>query len=235
MRETLGLDTSEPDGKVNRNRTDEDFRFLSQRFIADMLGEQPRVTSRRDSRYITAYARELGSLPGQSHQRVEPEPINEEPEPQKQRRRSRPRKLKQTQRIPLRPDIEDALKALGSMKLESLYHSVCRVSLQGNTPLLAVGVWSFFETLTARIGRDLQISFYNFLSQNKLEEYGLGTKKQTKPLRDALERILHFGNTTKHHDTAATFNGDQLANDMECLGDVILKLIEDGIAQKKMI
>jgi len=233
MRETLGLDTSEPDGKVNRNRTDEDFRFLSQQFITDMLGEQPKVTSRRDSKYITAYARELGSLPGQSHQRVEPEPINEEPEPQKRRRRSRPRELKRTQYIPWRSDIEDALRALGSWKLESLYRSVCNVSLKENTPLLAVGVWSFFETLTARIGRNPQTNFHGFLSQDRLEAYGLGTKKQIKPLRETLERILHFGNMTKHHETVAIFNGDQLANDMEFLGDVILKLIEDGIAQKK--
>ena len=39
---------------------------------------------------------------------------------------------------------------------------------------------------------------------------------------------MNYGNTTKHHDTAATFNGNQLANDMDCLNGVILKLIEEA-------
>ncbi len=104
--------------------------------------------------------------------------------------------------------------------------------LQENTPLLAVGVWSFFETLTAQAGRNPNTDFHGFLSQARLTGYGLGNKQQINPLREALKRILHYGNTTKHHDTAAAFNGDQLANDMDTLGNIILKLIKDAITQK---
>ena len=232
MRETLGIEASDPDN-VTRNRTEEDLKLLSRHFISDMLADDPKVTSRKNSAYIASYARELGSLKGQSHDRVEPEPIIEEPDRQKHPRRPRPKKAKRPQKVPWRPDISDALKTLGNSKLQSLYHSICYVPLQENTPLLAVGAWSFFETLTARIGRYPNTDFHSFLSQARLTGYGLGAKQQINPLLDALKRILQFGNTTKHHDTAAAFNGDQLANDMESLGEVILRLIEDAIAQKK--
>lgn len=231
MRETLGLETSDPDS-VTRNRTAADFKLLSQQFIADMLSENPKVTSRKDSKYIATYARELGSLDGQSHQRVEPETIIEDPAQRKRTRRSRPGNTKRPQRIPWRSDIRDALKSLGNWKLQSLYHSICDVPLQENTPLLAVGVWSLFETLTAQTGRNPNTDFHSFLSQARLSGYGLGNRQQINTLRNAVERILHYGNTTKHHDTAATFNGDQLANDVDVLGNTILKLIEDGIRQK---
>ena len=234
MRETLGLETSDPD-KPARNRTKEDFKLLSRQFILDMLADHPKVTSRKDSAYITTYARELGSLKGQSHERVEPEPIIGAPERQKRSRRSHPGKAKRPQRIPWCSDIHDALGDLGNWKLQSLYHSICAVPLQENAPLLAVGAWSYFETLTAQIGRKPQINFHSFLSGEKLNNCGLGAKGQTKPLRDAIERILHFGNTTKHHDTAAAFNGDQLANDMESLDKLILKLIEDASAKNNII
>ncbi len=75
MRETLGIETSDP-GNIVRNRTEDDFKLLSQRFISDMLSGEPKVTSRKNSTQITAYARELGSLKGQGHERIEPEPIN---------------------------------------------------------------------------------------------------------------------------------------------------------------
>ncbi len=232
MRETLGLDTSDPDS-VSRNRTEDDFRLLSRQFISDMLSPNPKVTSRKDSGYIEAYARELSSLGGQSHKRIEAEPLGPDTEKPKRRRRSRPGKAKPPQRLPWRTDVADALKVLGNWKLQNLYHSICDVSLPENTPLLAVGAWSFFETLTAAAGRNPDTDFHSFLSANRLMGYSLGTKQQIKPLRDALQRILHYGNTTKHHDTAAAFNGDQLHNDMDALGDLIVKVIEDANAQKK--
>ncbi|MEM9397191.1 MAG: hypothetical protein AAF991_06900 [Pseudomonadota bacterium] len=232
MREAIGLDTSDLDN-VSRNRTAEDFKLLSEKFISDMLSPNPKVTSRRDRSYIEDYARDLSSLGGQSHKRIEAEPLGPEPKKAKKQPRSKPGKSKPPQRLPYRSEVAHALKALGNWKLQSLYHSICDVSLQENTPLLAVGVWSFFETLTAAAGRKPETDFYSFLSVNRIAGYSLGNKQQTKPMRDAVQRILHFGNTTKHHDTAASFNGNQLHNDMDTLGALILKLIEDAASQKR--
>ncbi len=231
MRETLGLDTSDPDD-VKRNRTEEDFKVLSKQFINDMLDDEQEVNSRQNKESVETYARNLSSLPGQNHRRIEAEPILPAPEGAKRRRRSPPCKAIRPQKLPWESEISDALKTLRNWKLQNLYHSICSVPLQENTPLLAVGVWSFFETLTARAGRSAQTDFHSFLTQNRLQEYGLGTKSQVKPLRDALQRIQNYGNTTKHHDTAASFNGDQLFNDMDSLRDLIVKVIDDAISQK---
>ena len=125
------------------------------------------------------------------------------------------------------------LKALKSFKLEHLYNSLCAVPLQENTPLLAVGTWAFFETLTAKVGREANTAFSNYLSKARLQQYGLGTGPQTKPLREAIVRIADYGNTTKHHDTAAAFNGDQLANDLETLKELIIKCADDALAKTK--
>ena len=232
MRETLGLDTANPDN-LSRNRTREDFKLLSQQFISDMLAENPKVHSRQDSKGIESYARELGSIKGQSHQRIEPEPLIPDPQEPKPRRRKHPGKAKHRQRLPYEQDIAAALRTLGNWKLQNLYHSICDVPLEANTPLLAVGTWSFFETLTAQAGRDSNTNFPSYLSPEKLRTYGLGPRQQVNTFREAVQRIHQYGNTTKHHDTAAAFNGDQLANDLESLTELTLKVIADASSQKK--
>jgi len=198
-----------------------------------MLADDPQIHSRQNSANIKAYARGLSSLQGLSHERVEPEPIapdaetTEKPAPG-------PKKPKRRRKLPSDSKISETLAELGSWKLENLYHSICNVSLRGNTPLIAVGVWAFFETLTARAGRRDRTSFESFLSVARLrDKYGSGEARETKALREAVSRILHCGNTTKHHDTAATFNADQLVNDIETLNELILKIAEDAIGRKK--
>ena len=125
MRETLGLDIANPDN-LSRNRTREDFKLLSQQFISDMLAENPKVHSRQNSKDIESYARELGSMKGQSHQRIDPEPLIPDPQQPKPRRKH-PGKAKHRQRLPYQQDIADALKTLGNWKLQNLYHSICNV------------------------------------------------------------------------------------------------------------
>ena len=231
MRDTLGLE-SDPDN-VKRNRTKEDFNLLATQFINDMLAEDPKVNSRQNKAKIIAYAQDLGATEGQSHKRVDAEPLVPNPEKPKSKKPQKPGKAKSLKRLPYRLDIDESLKALGNQKLISLYCSLCNVSLQDNTPLLAVGVWSFFETLTASAGRKPNNSFHAFLSRELLKKYGIETKEQVKPLRDAINRILDYGNTTKHHPQLATFNSEQLHNEMDSLGEVILKVIEDARNQTR--
>lgn len=232
MRDTLGLVLSDP-GTVSRIRTEEDFKLLAQQFISDILAKGTQVHSRQDRQSIESYALRLGSLQGQSGQTITPEPIVSDPQKPKPTRRRRPRKAKPRPLLPYQPEIEDALKTLNNFKLENLYRSICTVDLPEHTPLLAIGMWSFFETLTARSGRNSDTNFCSYLSKDRLRQYGLGTKQEINPLCDAVERIHRYGNTTKHHDTAAAFNGDQLANDLESLTKLILKVIADASTQTK--
>lgn len=236
MRETLGLDKSDPDD-LKRNRAEEDFRILSQKFISDMLANI--VNSRQNKDEIENYARKLSSQPNQSRQRIEdPEPIILSPQKPKPSDHLDLKLQKPPTELPNdRTDIDNALGKLNNRKLSSLYASICNISLRDHTPLLAIGVWAFFETLTAKLGRSPKADFHSFLCQhflnpNKLMQYGLGAKEQVKPLREALARIRDYGNTTKHHYTSAAFNADQLHNDMETLGDLILILVNEAVSKK---
>ena len=233
MQATFGLDTSNPE-HLSRTRKEDDFLLLTRQFIADLIARDPRVNSRKNKADIESYARELNTLEDLSDERVDPEPLLSDPQKRKQTRRTRPSKPGRRSTIPWSDDVRDALTVLGNWKLQNLYYSICSVQLKEHTPLISVGIWSFFETLTARAGRREGQSFLDFFDNNRLiNQYQLETKLQVKPLREAVARILHYGNTTKHHDSVATFNSDQLANDMESLGDLIVKVVEDAIAQKK--
>ena len=233
FRETLGLDASEPD-EVYRNRTSDDFELLVRQFIADLINRPDVVNSRSNRPEIEDYARELGTIEGQTRERIEPEPISAASgDGRKRARRSRPGKQSRPKRLPYESEVAAKLKGLKSFKLQHLYNSLCSVPLQENTPLLAVGTWSFFETLTAKVGRAPNTAFPDFFSKERLAHYGLGRGPQIKPLREAIVRISDYGNTTKHHDTAAAFNGDQLANDLETLKELIIKCADEAFAKAK--
>ena len=225
FRETLGIDTTKPD-EVRRNRDAGDFQLLVEHFISDILNRPEDVNSRSNAPEIRTYARRLGSLEGLSGKLTEPESlVVQSGSSQSRKRRKRPRKQVKASRLPTDTDVADKLRALGSFKLEHLYYSLGNIPLPENTQLLAVGLWSFFETLAAKAGGEH--SFESFFSNQRLSQYGLGIGKNLRPYREALRRISAYGNTTKHHDTAGAFNGDQLANDLETLREVILNCVDE--------
>lgn len=98
-------------------------------------------------------------------------------------------------------------------------------------PLLTIGVWSFLETITALNGRTSTTDFVAFLTSEKLEKLGLGSKNSTKALKECLRRISENGNTTKHDSKAASFNEQQLINDFQVLHPLIQALANDCTSQ----
>jgi hypothetical protein len=180
---------------------------------------------------IINYARGLNRLAGITAERIDPEPLSSDTRTGKTKA-ARPKSPKTPERaahVHHHEEIEQALRTLGNEKLESLYYSICSIELERNTPIVCVGVWSFFETLTACAGRNENTSFDSFLSKRRLADYGIAGDSQA--LRSAMDRIREYGNTTKHHPIAATFNGDQLNNDMNALKGVVLKCIDAAIQQ----
>ncbi len=227
FREVLGIDLQNPDD-LGRTRPAEQFDILVKKFIEDLIvGKE--VNSRMNKAHIIIYARKLGSLPGITSSRLEAESIssdtpNTKP---KTKHRKKPKLPEKAKSIAYEEGISISLKLLGNEKLESLYYSICATELEIHTPLVSVGVWSFFETLTACAGRDDGVSFDSFLSKAKLTSYGVGN--DAKSLQEVLRRINAYGNTTKHHKISAIFNGDQLNNDLSTLKVVILKCIEEAM------
>lgn len=226
FREVVGFDQSNPD-EAARTRPKPEFDVIVKRFVRDLVGKKD-VTSRMNKEDIIKYARPLASLQGVTTSRVEPESLSTEATTEKTKatRKKKPKKPEKAKHVQYEEDIFQALKAYGNGKLESLYHSICSVELEHHTPLVAIGTWAFFETLTSCGGRKDSSPFPDYLQKNKL--VAMGITGNTVPIKDALKRISDYGNTTKHHPVAAAYNGDQLNNDMIALKDVILKCIEEA-------
>ncbi len=220
LREMLGLESSSLED-VSRTRPAPDFDLLLETFTRDLINGE--VHSRSNSDEIKDYARTLGMTPGLTATRTLAEPLSLTAQTSKKRRITPTRPDKQ-KHVTYEPDIAQNLKAIPSYKLERIYYSICEISLEDHTPLVAVGTWSFLECLTARCGRSPNSSFLDYLNKNKLNLLGYTQREDVNSIRQALERIAHYGNTTKHHETAATFNGPQLANDMDTLKGLIVKL-----------
>lgn len=53
------------------------------------------------------------------------------------------------------------------------------------------------------------------------------TGQDAKAVTEALKHVATSGDVTKHDGTAALFNGEQLANDLDTLKNLILKCIEN--------
>lgn len=228
FRENLGLDTNN-DEELNRNRPKVDFDTLIKRFVTDLIGGKA-VNSRMNKDAIQGYARTLSSTNGISAERIESEPLAAIA-PTKRGPQRKPKKPKHAKTIQYEADIYAALKSFGNGKLESLYYSITAIELESHTPLVCIGAWALFESLTACIGRKDGTSFNDFFSKHRLNN-DLGVPGDTRALRSAVSRISDYGNITKHHPIALTLNGDQLNNDMVALKDVILKCIETAIAAK---
>lgn len=229
FRDALGLDQTNPD-ELARTRPKPDFDSIARRFVSDLLGGKL-VSSRMNKKEITEYSRPLSSLPGVTPTRIEAEALTSVAQKGKGGRRGRksPRKLQKRRHVEYADEIASALKSYGNHKLESIYHSVCGVDLEHHTPLVCIGVWAFMETLTACAGRNGGTSFNDFLSNQRLQNYGLSASKTA--IRSALIRTQDYGNTTKHDPIAATFNGDQLSNDLSVLKPMILKCIEEAASK----
>lgn len=227
FRDILGLDITNPE-EVGRTRPRAEFDILVKRFIKDLI-ERKEVHSRMNREDIIRYARPLSSLKGVTTVRIEPEALNSTHSKAKAKPKAKPSKPQRAKHVGYDDEVALALKALGNDKLVSLYHSICSIELEHHTPIVAVGTWSFFETLTALAGRNDQTSMDAWLSKAKIQSYGI--KGDNVTLQAVMRRVREYGNTTKHHPLAALFNGDQLNNDVQTLKPVILKAIAEAAAK----
>ncbi|WP_449221174.1 hypothetical protein [Tistrella mobilis] len=235
FRDALGLDQSDP-GQLQRTRPKSDFDVLLKHFVRD-LAEGKNVHSRMNKSEILEYASKLAALPGITPQRIPGEPLTTpEVSPNNLKKtpnpiRKKPRPPERSEKISFEPQINSLLKKLKNEKLDSLYHSICTINLENNTPIICIGVWAFFETLSACAGRSLGTSFEGFFSKSRITNYGIIGDKNA--IRSALLRIQDYGNTTKHHPISATFNGEQLNNDMKTLKDLIISCINEALGTQE--
>lgn len=223
FKDALGVDTSKND-ELQRIRLAPDFNLILEKFMADLKSGV--INTRFNSPEIKSYSHNLRAVKGVSSETIQPQALNtidkdinsNNPKPKPP---TKPRYLKN------HDNTEKALIHLGNYKLSSIYNSLHRLAVAEHCPLLTVGLWSFFESITALNGRIASTDFQAFLSNDKLEKLGIGDKSQTKSLRECLRRIAEMGNTTKHDKLAASFNDQQLINDFEILHPLIQALAEE--------
>lgn len=218
LRETIGIDVTN-DEELNRTRPKPEFDILVKTFVDDLVAGKS-VTSRMNKDAIQNYARNLVNVDGVTNTRIASEPIAGQNSVIKPRQIKKPKKPKHAVTVQYEREISTALKEYDNQKLESLYYSITAIELEHHTPLVCVGTWAFFESLTACAGRNDGTPFKDFLTKARLNT--LGVAGDTRAARAAIERIADYGNVTKHHAVAVTFNGDQLNNDMVLLKNVIL-------------
>lgn len=219
----LGIDASDLN-KIRITKREDDFDALLSKFLGDLASGH--VNSRaKGVEVFKAYGRELGAIKVPGEGEVVPALLDlNQAAKQATRRRT---KIKPRSTLTHEHEIMDGLKALGSQKLVSLYNSITMVPLNPHAPLIAVGAWAFFESLSAKAGRGEKQDFPSYFDKNRRAIYGLPTGKDSKAVTEALKHVAASGDVTKHDGTAALFNGEQLANDMDTLKDLILKCIGD--------
>ena len=229
VREIFGIERSNPE-ELSRTRPKAEFDIMLRRFVDDLV-EGKEVSSRKNKTDIVKYARTLTSLPGVTNNRIDSEPLSASSDVVKTRIRRTPKKPERARHVQYDDEIMNALKKLSNAdKLQSLYYSISAIELERHAPLIAIGVWAFMETLTARAGRMDGTAFDSFLSKHRLGTYGI-TGEDQKAIRSALDRVRDYGNQTKHHKLSAAFNGDQINNDMATLKTTILKVIDEASKQ----
>jgi hypothetical protein len=219
----LGIDASDLN-KISITKPEGDFDALLAKFLGDLASGH--VNSRaKGVETFKAYGRELNAVKVPGKGEVVPKLLDlNQAGKQPSRRRT---KIKPRSTLAHEHEIMDALKSMNSQKLVSLYNSITIVPLNPHAPLVSVGAWAFLESLSAKAGRGENQDFPSYFDKNRRAKYGLPTGKDAKAVTEALKHVAASGDVTKHDGTAALFNGDQLANDMDTLKDLILKCIED--------
>lgn len=226
IQEALGLDVSDLEN-IRKTRSKADFDTRLVKFIGDL--EKGHANSRaKGAEAFNAYARELSAVALSGTGELPPEPLSKGKAGSTASPKRRRTPLKARVYLPYEHEIMDALKALESHKLTNLYDSICSITLNPHAPLISIGMWAFLESLTARAGRTLGTDFQAFFSKERLQRFGLSRGKGDKAIYEALRRVSASGDVSKHDPTAAMFNGEQLANDMDTLKNLIIKCAEEA-------
>ena len=225
LRNALGLIYSKEDRVIRRDRDKSSFDSLAKRFVEDFI-DGTKVNSRKRSDDIAEYAQDLRSHSPDGENRVEPVELGVDDKPKS--RKDKKRRPKRPTKLPYDDDLHEQLEKLGNYKLRTLYYSICDIHLVTHVLLVTVGLWSFIESLTAVVGKDDNKDFVAFLSKQKLNS--LGFKQKYRAVKDALDRLQSGGNSTKHHQSAGSFNPEQLASDYEVIAPVLTALIEQHLA-----
>lgn len=124
-------------------------------------------------------------------------------------------------------ELETAFAKSGSQKLQSLYVSITTLSLKQHCPIVTVGFWSLMESLAALHGGEGS-TFEGYFNHQRLQNnFGFSGKEERKNIIASLKHLTSKGNSTKHSAIAASFDGNQVANDFDVLTPLMLAVLRN--------
>lgn len=228
VRAALGLASVATSAEIDVHADAVRFETAARRFLSDI--KSGKLSSRSTGKDWRAYADELNRDLGVVLPVVEPwrasippeKPISSPPTSH------RPAKVRlsppDTSRIAVSKDLTDALNALRSYKLSSLYRSLTTLRLDEHPALVTTGAWVFVETLTALHGRNHGVSFVSYLNPQGAAWYG---KEPWKAKRISLNYIEEHGNVEKHDPSFSTVDARNLHNHFRVLDELFVRLVSE--------
>ena len=135
--------------------------------------------------------------------------------------------IRPRQTIGSSPELESAFAEYGNHKLQSLYVSVTTLSLKRHCPIVTVGFWSLMESLAALHGGEGSTFAKYFNPQRLQKDFGFSGREKMKDIKASLEHLTSKGNSTKHSAIAASFDGNQVANDFDVLTPLMLVVLRN--------
>lgn len=239
VKEALGITTQDDVDGLLRTRPQADFDLVLNELLKEAkiknLGSQARKPA------IDDFARRLQQLDGLSGERTNPTPIDQNDDrsetngqnaqaqssqKQQQNRAKQPKPPHQDAQIDWSEEIANALDEKNCQKLAALYWSICAVNCKRHAPLVAIGVWSFLESLSAVCGGE-KVSFKDFWQRDKLARMKVAEGDSAKAMNEALQRLARAGDTTKHDAISAHFDSQQLQNDWKKIQPLIKTAVQE--------
>lgn len=230
VRAALGLASTATSSEIEACGDRGRFETTARKFLGDI--QSGKLSSRSKGADWRGYAKALEDEYGtvvMSGSRWRPTDHDSKPAGSKTKATAhRPAKARlaapDTSRVPLSRDLVDALNALSSHKLSSIYRSLTTLRLDEHPALLTIGTWVFLETLTAKHGRPDGTKFAAYLNNKVSPTYG---RLAWKSKRIALEYIEDHGNVEKHDPSFSLLDASNLYNHFLTLDDLLVKLVSE--------
>lgn len=188
--------------------------------VSETLPEKPKDNSAHDPDLS------VDDESGENAKLEENEKLEQNEELAEAKKPSRPRPPKRSYNLTWSQDVADQLEKLSAEKLSEIHWSICTVNAQKHTPLVAVGVWSFLDSLSRCAGAGDGNSFVSFWKAGRISQLGAARGEAAKTMNNVLERLSKAGNNTKHDALSAHFDYRQLVNDWEVIIPLISKQLE---------
>ena len=239
LRNQLGIEGTDR-GVLRISRPQDDFKKLAEQFIKDAVESRSApmkdrlVHSRANGQDIVSYANRLTQQVQISGDRIEPEIVdnNVGSQKSKQTRKTKPRAPEVPANLQFDSETYANLQNINNQKLTSIYYSSCSLELAHHAVLISVGIWSFFECITAAAGRTEQTPMLSFLSRNFLQSQCKMAKDDSKAVVMALENINRRGNDSKHHSFAGSYDPKEINNNWVVTAVVIKSLLQKIASEK---